>query len=85
MILISLNAFLSLTLISSYSAEQYARSPVSTTLLSGSECKPVPHYTHVLASAGIELTVFLVAGKVLCFELSMRRMLITLMVSAVAK
>ena len=39
----------------------------------------------VLVSAGIELTVFLVAGTVLCFEFSMRRMLITLMFSVVAK
>uniref|UniRef100_A0A8B9RV14 Uncharacterized protein n=1 Tax=Accipiter nisus TaxID=211598 RepID=A0A8B9RV14_9AVES len=31
----------------------------------------------VLVSAGIELTLFLVAGTVLCFEFSMRRMLIT--------
>ena len=38
----------------------------------------------VLVSAGIELIVFLVAGTVLCFEFSMRRML-TLMFSVVAK
>ena len=40
---------------------------------------------HVLVSAGIELIVFLVAGAVLCFEFSMRRMLITLMFSVVAQ
>ena len=39
----------------------------------------------VLVSAGIELIVFLVAGTVLCFEFSMRRMLITLMFSVVAQ
>ena len=39
----------------------------------------------VLVSAGIELTVFLVAGTVLCFEFSLRRMLVTLMFSVVAK
>ena len=39
----------------------------------------------VLVSAGIELIVFLLAGTVLCFEFSMRRMLITLMFSVVAQ
>uniref|UniRef100_A0A8B9YZ23 Ig-like domain-containing protein n=1 Tax=Buteo japonicus TaxID=224669 RepID=A0A8B9YZ23_9AVES len=39
----------------------------------------------VLVSAGIELTVFLVAGAVLCFEFSMRRTLITPMFSVVAR
>ena len=39
----------------------------------------------VLVSAGIELIVFLVAGTVLCFEFSMRRMLIILMFSVVAQ
>ena len=39
----------------------------------------------VLVSAGIELIVFLVAGTVLCFEFSMRRILITLMLSVVDK
>ena len=39
----------------------------------------------VLVSAGIELFVFLVAGTVLCFGFSMRRMLITLMFSVVAE
>ena len=39
----------------------------------------------VLVSAGIELIVFLVAGTVLCFELGMRRMLITLIFSVVAE
>ena len=39
----------------------------------------------VLVSAGIELTLFLVAGTVLCFEFSMQRMLITLIFSVVAK
>ena len=39
----------------------------------------------VLVSAGIELIVFLVAGIVLCFGFSMRRMLIILMFSVVAK
>ena len=39
----------------------------------------------VLVSAGIELIVFPVAGMVLCFEFSMRRMLVTLMFSVVAK
>ena len=45
-----------------------------------SEVKP-----SVLVSAGIELTFFLVAGTVLCFEFSMRRMLITLMFAVVAQ
>ena len=39
----------------------------------------------VLVSAGTELIVFLAAGTVLCFEFSMRRMLITLMFSVVAQ
>ena len=39
----------------------------------------------VLVSAGIELTVFLVAGTVLGFEFSMQRTLITLMFAVVAK
>ena len=34
-------------------------------------------FISVLVSAGIELIVFLVAGIVLCFGFSMRRMLIT--------
>ena len=45
----------------------------------------IPRRVVVLVSAGMELIVFLVAGIVLCFGISMRIMLITLMFSVVAK
>ena len=54
-------------------------------LITGAELKWLLGKWPVLVSAGIELIFLLVAGIVLCFGFSMRRMLITVIFSVVAK